>query len=410
MDISAKAAVAESTAKRIVAFDILRGLMLAIMLVDHIELYPSLFDLFSGRGRLFVSAAEGFFFLSGLLVGMVYKRRISRGMKFITQKMWIRAAELYVLAAITTLGYSLWSVTAGNTGIKYGLPNPVDWVHLIQQTLLLRFGFGWADFLMRFSILMFIAPAAFYLLKRGWWKLLLVLSIGVWFFRDQNFTAAWQLLFLGGMIVGFYWFQLRERYLALSRKTQTVLKRSILVSAGTTFALSWLGVYLLSYLNERPDSVSWSVSTFVGHVNVVNEGVWKYAEKWTLGPLRVVLFFLWISALFYLVQRYQTVISRVSHGVFELLGRNSLYVYLLHSLIVFSFRMYIPFKFTLWHNFVITALALVALIAGTRAYEKARQNYPHLSINSLYNALGRYTQAVSSRLLRKNLAADPENG
>ncbi len=59
------------TTKRIRAFDILRGYFLIVILINHIELYPSFFDFFTGRGRLLVSAAEGFFFMSGLLVGMV---------------------------------------------------------------------------------------------------------------------------------------------------------------------------------------------------------------------------------------------------------------------------------------------------------------------------------------------------
>lgn len=390
-----------STANRIIAFDVLRGLMLAIMLVDHIELYPSIFDLFTGRGRLFVSAAEGFFFLSGLLVGMVYKRRIARGMKFVFQKMWIRSAELYVLAAITTLGYAFWAVSVGQTGIKYGLPNPLDWGHLIQQTLFLRYGFGWADFLMRFSILMFFAPFAFYLLKRGWWKLLLIISVGAWLFRGQNFTAAWQLLFMGGMILGFYWQAITDWVSSLKKSTQKTLYRSVMVASALTFTLSWLSVYLLSYLNERPDSVSWSVRTFIGHVNVVNEQVWVYAEKWTLGPLRIALFALWFTALFLLVNKHYPTINRVTRGAFELLGRHSLFVYLLHSFIVFTFRMYIPFKFTLWHNFLVTALALAALIWGTSLYEKTRRAHPHLGVNHLYAVLGRYGQSFIGRITKK---------
>lgn len=396
-----KSISSQTASRRIIAFDVLRGLMLAIMLVDHIELYPSLFDMFTGRGRLFVSAAEGFFFLSGLLVGMVYKRRIALGMKFIFKKMWIRSAELYVLAAITTLGYAFWAVTAGKASIKYGLPNPVDWGNIIHETLLLRYGFGWADFLMRFSILMFFAPFGFYLLKRGWWKVLLMITAGVWFFRDQNFTMAWQLLFMSGMVVGYYWSEITTKVKALPRSTQRLLYRSVMTASAVTFSLSYASVYLLSYINERPESVSWSVRTFVGHVNVVNEQIWIYAEKWTLGPLRIVLFALWFTALFLLVNKHYPVINRATRGVFEILGRNSLFVYLLHSFIVFCFHMYIPYKFSLWHNFLVTAVALAALIWGTSLYEKARRAHPRLGVNHLYSSLGGAGQSLIGSLTKK---------
>src|SRR3954466_14178860 len=83
--------------RRILAFDLIRGFFLLIIMVDHIELYPNGFDVFTGKGRLWVSAAEGFFFISGLLIGMVYRRRLALGMKFIFKKMWRRAAELYIV-------------------------------------------------------------------------------------------------------------------------------------------------------------------------------------------------------------------------------------------------------------------------------------------------------------------------
>src|SRR5438105_10501736 len=97
------AATAIPKSKRIAALDIIRGFFLVVILINHIELYPSGFDYFTGRGRLFVSAAEGFFFMSGLLVGIVYKRRLHLGMKFITVKMWRRALQLYIGSVILTL-------------------------------------------------------------------------------------------------------------------------------------------------------------------------------------------------------------------------------------------------------------------------------------------------------------------
>src|SRR4051794_39944348 len=94
-DIVIKSKVPKS--KRILAFDLMRGFFLLVIMIDHVELYPNLFDFFTGKGRLWASAAEGFFFLSGLLIGMVYRRRLALGMRYIFKKMWLRAAQLYVV-------------------------------------------------------------------------------------------------------------------------------------------------------------------------------------------------------------------------------------------------------------------------------------------------------------------------
>lgn len=370
--------------------------MLVIMLVDHIELYPSIFDYFTGRGRFFVSAAEGFFFLSGLLVGMVYRKRIARGARFVFARMWLRAAELYFLAAITTIGYALWATWANSTTIKYGLPNPADWGDLIKQTLLLKYGWGWADFLMRFCILMIAAPFAFYGLMRGQWRIVLSASVFLWVLRGQNFTYAWQLLFIGGMVAGYYWLELSQFFNDLQPKTARVLKSLIYTSAAVTFAISYFVVYGLSYLNAFLEQLPPWLTGATLQLNWWNEVIWRYAEKWTLGPLRVTLFLLWFSALFMLINKNAGSISRLSGGSLDLLGRNSLFVYLLHSFIVFIFHLYIiPDATNRWQNFVITGTALVLLIGGTIGYKRLRTAYPNFVIKNVYTAVSRPFKSIT---------------
>lgn len=380
--------------ERILAFDLLRGFLLVVILIDHIELYPGLFDLFTGRGRLFVSAAEGFFFLSGLLVGMVYRRRLSRGLKFIFIKMWQRAFELYVASVISTLAYAYWAVFSNHPGIKYGLPRPINWGHLIDQTLLLRFGFGWADFLARFSILMIIAPLAFYLISRGWWRLMLMLSLVAWFFRGQNFTLAWQLLFNGGMLCGFYWREIQTRAARLSKKQKKYLTRGLYGLSLSTFAISYASVFLLSFINEHLSRLSAGVRAVILSIDSINDHVWLYAQKWTLGPLRIILFGLWFCALFLWIHKNQSAINHRSRGLLELLGRNSLYVYILHSVIVFLFWLFIPAHTNLLQNFVITLLALVLLVLGTFSYRLFRASYPGFGPGTLYGQLTRIRQSL----------------
>ena len=379
---------------RIAAFDILRGLMLAIMLIDHIELYPSVFDYFTGRGRLFVSAAEGFFFLSGILLGIVYRRRITRGAKYIFGRMWLRAGELYVLAAVTTIGYALWATWAGNTTIKYGLPNPADWGELIKQTLTLRYGWGWADFLMRFCILMLAAPVVFYGLVRGHWRLVISLSVITWVFRGENFTYAWQLLFYGGMVAGYYWGEVVGYFASLQPRTRILLNRWLYILAGVSFAISYAVVYLLSYLNTYIESLPGWLWSVTATWNDWNEYIWEYAEKWTLGPLRLMLFIIWFSALFILISRHEARINKLTYGVLDLLGRNSLFVYILHSFIVFVFYLYIiPDQTTRLWSFVITGVALAWLVGGTYGYRWLRQKYPRFAVKGAYRILSKPFQS-----------------
>jgi len=358
---------------RIVEFDVLRGWFLINILINHIELYPNGFDYFTGRGRLFVSAAEGFFFMSGLLVGLVYKRRLQFGMRFIFKKMWYRALELYVGSVVLTLLFTLAAIHL-KPDIKYGLPSlPINWVHTLKETFLMRYGFGWADFLDRFAILMLIAPFAFYLLNRGKLWLVVALSLGAWLFRGQSFTVSWQIIFIGGMVIGYHWQQLMQRWQSLKPQTQHRVKLGVIWLSLLSFIISYLSVYMLSVLNERLSAWPQWLQHLTLHWNVANEWVWQFAQKWTMGPLRIVLFGLWFWAMFMLVRRFYKPLTKYSRGSIELLGQNSLFVYIAHAFIVFIFKLFIPVRTSFGENFVFTAAALGCLIGTTQLYIK---HYP----------------------------------
>lgn len=317
-----------------------------------------------------VSAAEGFFFMSGLLVGLVYRRRIAEGMKFIFKKMWRRAIVLYVGAVFLTLLFTALAFYLNRPDIKQGFPEILNWPDTIAQTLLLQYEFGWADFLSRFAILMFLAPFAFYLLTKGKWWVLLALSFIVWKFRGVSFMLAWQIIFMVGMIIGYYWQELQARAASLTPKVRKGVIRSLFTLAAITFIYSYASVYILSILNDKFLTLAepWQSITYAW--NSFNEYIWIYSEKWSMEPLRMVLFATWFSALFLLVRRYEQKITGLSRGYVEFLGKNSFLTYVNHAFIVFGFKLVIPVRTNLWQNFVITGLALAVLIVTTRYYLK----------------------------------------
>ncbi|HET7529171.1 MAG TPA: OpgC domain-containing protein [Candidatus Saccharimonadales bacterium] len=359
--------------RRILAFDLIRGFFLIVIMIDHIELYPDIFDFITGKGRLWVSAAEGFFFLSGLLIGMIYKRRLAFGMRFIFKKMWLRAAELYVVGTALTFLFLAWAEFSHHTTLKDALPNPLPWHHIIEQTLLMRFTYGWSDFLVRFALLMLIAPFVFYLVSKGKWWLAAAGIVIAWCFRGQGFTLSWQLIFNFGIIIGFYWQKIESAFRSLKSRTRRRLKLAVLGTAGLTLFASYMSVYLLSllfYMWGVDRLPKWGQHIAYDWGNW-NHDIWLYADKWTMGPLRIVLFGFWFTALYWAVRRYEDAIARYSRGVLELLGRNSLMVYTIHSFIVFAFRMYvIPGSTNLLQNFLITGAGLTLLVLLTYAFKR----------------------------------------
>jgi hypothetical protein len=384
------------SANRIVALDIIRGLFLLMILIDHIELYPSGFDYFTGRGRLFVSAAEGFFFMSGLLVGMVYRRRIANGMAFVFKKMWRRAIELYVASVFFTLLFTAAAVFTNHQTIKYGLYDVINWPHIIKETLLMHYGYGWADFLDRFAILMLIAPFAFYLLAKGKWWLMIGASFLFWLIGQHitvnNFTITWQFLFNMAMLLGFYWQKITAWWQELDQRIKRRIALWVYGLTAVSFVFSYGSVYILSVLNERFTSLPGWLDRFTLHWNDINAQLWLYAQKWNLGILRIILFLLWFAVLFAIINKYHRPINRYTGYLVELLGRNSLLVYIEHAFIVFVFKYYIQPQTVFWQNFLITAAALACLLVATviyKTYEPAINRGVSWCLNTLRRPFGR---------------------
>ena len=294
-------------------------------------------------------------------------------MKFVFKKMWTRAAELYVAGVGLTFLFLSWVEFTHHSPIKNSLPSPFPWHHYIGEALLMRFTYGWADFLVRFAILMLIAPFVFYLIAKGKWWLALAGIVTAWAFRGLSFTLAWQLIFNLGILVGFYWQRIEAAYERLKPRQKLGLKRGFAAAALATFTISYASVYVLSllfhlwgdnHLGPALQHVAYDWGNW-------NHDIWNNADKWTMGPVRVLLFFTWFPVLFWLFRRYEQLLSRYSRGLLELLGRNSLFVYTAHSFIVFTFKMYlIPAKTNFIQNFLITGAALALLIAATMIYKR----------------------------------------
>src|SRR5688500_14356928 len=101
-----------SAASRDERLDLLRGFCVFAMIVDHVGGASWLYGL-TGGNRGIVSAGEGFVFLSGLVAGLVYSRKMLRhGLTSTTWALLKRARLLYMITVAMTLafvGLAVWS-------------------------------------------------------------------------------------------------------------------------------------------------------------------------------------------------------------------------------------------------------------------------------------------------------------
>lgn len=310
--------------------DALRGLMLVLMTLTHM---PTMYSLPSGQPFGFVSAAEGFVFLSAFMAGRVYGRRARRdGLQAMQTAFHERALKLYLCQlGLLLLAFTLiaWLGVRNRQGGVTGLLEFffVDPQAAVVGAALLLYNPPLLDILPLYILMMLISP---WLLRRGFqrgWRGVLAVSGLLWLGEQwglgpalHGFIAAitgmpipyrytgafhwlaWQALWVVGL-----WLGAREQPLPR-------VPRWILAPA----ALYALAMLLWRHMAGQ-DPLPWLPA------------VGMLLDKWSLGPMRVLNF----ASVFLLLVTAGPWLARLLPRLepLELLGRHSLAVFCAHIVI-----------------------------------------------------------------------------
>src|SRR6188768_1553916 len=89
--------------RRDLRLDFLRGYALLAMIVNHIVVADSWLYRLSSREQFYTSAAEGFYFISGLVLGIIAARQpLEAAVRRVLQRAWV----LYRAAVVLALGFA----------------------------------------------------------------------------------------------------------------------------------------------------------------------------------------------------------------------------------------------------------------------------------------------------------------
>lgn len=245
--------------KRDLRIDLLRGFAVFVMVVNHFGGASWLYYI-TGNNTFFVSGAEAFVFISGLVVGMVYGGiALKQGLRIAQKKSVERAWTLYKLTLVLTFALSIVScfyhLPWANT---FYIDNPLVFV---VHVLLLRETFYLSDVMMLYTFLMLASAGALWLLVKGHTRWLLMCSIGVWasyqlfglqlpWTIEGNTTfnlAAWQLLFFVGMIIGYHRDTFTQALKLLPRLPYMVLSAALMMMLVQAYNIegAWLNAMFL---------------------------------------------------------------------------------------------------------------------------------------------------------------------
>lgn len=348
---------------RINAFDLLRGWCLIVISSDHLMRFPSLFDPLTGRGLLWVTAAEGFFFISGALVGIVRGRKMhTDGLMTAARQLWSRAGKLYIASIILTLLFTVLAYYFQSVGgnVKGGLEHFGSIWEMLWRTMTLQYNYGWTDFLNYYVVFLLLSPLALWLCRRGlWWSVLLaamVMWIGKTFVDNSILSAylTWQSYFFIGLVFGYRYQDVHSFYRRVSEGGRKWAHGVVYGLTIATIALSFLFTFG-TQANELIRQIS------------DNQTFTLLLQENRTGLLRLPLFLLWFATLFAIVRRYESWIIKRVGGLLLPLGKNSLYVYIVSGMVAFLVALVdIPQDFFINTFINVAAIALYWLAVRKR--------------------------------------------
>jgi hypothetical protein len=348
--------------RRDLRLDFLRGFCAFAMVVDHLGGGSYLYPL-TGGNTFFVSAAEGFIFLSGLLVGLVYGPRVLRE--------GLARVQLHLLKR----AFTLYAVTLGLTFTFVGLSRLVEmpWLQDVEPLtpalgvgiLTLHRTYYLVDVMLLYTLLLVISPLAILLLTSGLTWAVLLFSVGLWLIyqwfpaqalvpwvivnNDTFVVAAWQIWFFGGMVIGYH----RSRIWRWLNRVPTL--PALVALAGAAGLLIALRV---------TDGANLPLPGGAPGAQLGPAALDALFGKESARPGRLLAFAVFFPLL-YLVLTYAWVpFNRVLGWLLVPFGQNALYVYAMHLFAVYLTALVLPYvpgfdRFNPDHN---TPVQLVAVL------------------------------------------------
>lgn len=387
--------------QRVVVLDGLRGFLIVFMAWNHIWFQEGFVLGWLHFGELgFVTSAQGFIFMAGLMVGLIYGRQQrERGPRPVRERLWRRTAVVYAwhlaLLTVIVLAIRLLDDTRPAWGPFLGSLYDDGWAYALASAALL-YQPTYLDILPQYVLYLAFSPFLLHLALSGRLWLVAAGSLALWLFvqmgghlpivatiepllrygetdlvlRSHFNPLAWQLLFVTGLLLGAAAASGRLEPERLLRPERTELLK------GALFVLAVLALWRLAITAGLPSpEVFARIQAFerrgeLGPVFPIAFAATLYVVAWLLvaGP----------RAASPLARRTAGFLQALwSHPLLVLMGRHALLVFVWHVLLVYAQVLLEqrlgPFADP-WSSLM--ALAVVALLPLPALLAEARRGLP----------------------------------
>ena len=152
----------------------------------------------------------------------------------------------------------------------------------------------------------------------------------------------WQILFVVGIVVGYFFRELEKNFIELPSKFRLALCGILFCVTTITLIASVLFVYFPGY-----------------GAMLSSENINLWFDKATLSPLRLILAMVWFTTIFALVRRYENFFVKHLGWLLLPIGRNSLSIYIFQSVLLYALYPILSLSTGFGSNFLINALSIL---------------------------------------------------
>jgi hypothetical protein len=361
--------------KREIEIDAARGLMLVWMTLTHL---PTMITPWVNQPFGYISASEGFIFLSALFTGRIFFRVLERyGARMMSVKLLLRTFRLYGCHLLLLL-FAFAIAARFALRVHGSLYNMLDFYFFagpsraISDALLLIYRPPLLDIIPLYIIFLLLSPLVLIVATRIGWKYVLGASAVVWLaaqfgLRETSYAFlahhfglriplnemgafnlwAWQLVWIFGMWCGVRW------------------------AKGDLPAQDWAHKLWI------PAALIVATLLFVRYREIAGLNLGSFAgfvDKWRLGVMRPINF----AAIAVLLIRFRSAVKPLAVRPLALLGQSSLRVFCTHFLFCFLGvgMMGDADRIFGWTQFALIAATLATLLLVARIFARPELTGP----------------------------------
>jgi hypothetical protein len=390
--------------QRVIALDYFRGICILIVLLNHSAVFSTPYAYLTGIGRLWTSAAEIFFLISGITLGVVRGPKVVSNFREIVRKSWSRATTIYLLyislvVASLLLAYFFsllhWQMSLGGGEL------PADkGATLLYKILSFSYGFGWAGFLMYYSVFLLIAPFSLYILRTRFWATVPLMSLFIFLLKASPSVAPsaysgfaiWQLYFFIGLTLARFRQPIISRLYSLPKVLLTLSSRTIIFAAALMLSVSSLlafsdklywPIFQLARDGWLPVKLHHFYTHLLYHYQTLN--FWLGNNRF--GVLRPLITLLVFAGGYLFYQRHKEFLLKRTGNFVNTMGKDTLWIFAAQALVIPVIAAP-PLPRNIFMNTCLTALLFYLMwLLTQRAKIKAKlQESYRLFLRSYYQA------------------------